>query len=357
VTALIAALLARHALMAHAKKVFGSGATGFGLPEPVLAPGQQGTGSEYRTRGTRNPGCDEAVVLPRKLQATDYYRFFRVVFGLYLFAHFAYLVPWGTELFSNEGALRQAGDSPLTHLFPNVLAVCDPPAFVIAMLIAGAGLSLLLMAGTYDRIAAVFIWYIWACLHGRMPLITNPSLPYVGWLLLAHASLPRPSRHCTGWRMPGLIFTAAWVLLAVGYTYSGYTKLASASWIDGSALERVLENPLARPGFVQEALLSLPSGVLRLATWFALGLELGFAPLALFRQLRPWLWALMLVMHLALIGLIDFADLSLGMVMMHLFTFDPRWVENFHLEIGTAVTEDFARNTGSGPGRAGRGRR
>jgi predicted DCC family thiol-disulfide oxidoreductase YuxK len=34
----------------------------------------------------------------------------------------------------------------------------------------------------------------------------------------------------------------------------------------------------------------------------------------------------MLSMHLALIGLIDFADLSLGMVMIHLFTADPGWV-------------------------------
>jgi predicted DCC family thiol-disulfide oxidoreductase YuxK len=34
----------------------------------------------------------------------------------------------------------------------------------------------------------------------------------------------------------------------------------------------------------------------------------------------------MLLMHLGLMALIDFADLSLGMVMLHLFTFDPAWV-------------------------------
>ena len=31
-------------------------------------------------------------------------------------------------------------------------------------------------------------------------------------------------------------------------------------------------------------------------------------------------------MHLGLLMLIDFADLSLGMVMLHLFTFDPGWI-------------------------------
>src|SRR5262249_38704783 len=42
--------------------------------------------------------------------------------------------------------------------------------------------------------------------------------------------------------------------------------------------------------------------------------------------LRPWLWGLMLLMHLSLILILDFADLSLGMVMIHLFTADPGWV-------------------------------
>ncbi len=54
--------------------------------------------------------------------------------------------------------------------------------------------------------------------------------------------------------------------------------------------------------------------------------ELLFAPLALSRRLRPFLWAGMLAMHLGLMALIDFADLSFGMVILHLFTFDPGWI-------------------------------
>jgi hypothetical protein len=34
----------------------------------------------------------------------------------------------------------------------------------------------------------------------------------------------------------------------------------------------------------------------------------------------------MLLMHLGLMVLIDFADLSFMMVILHLFTFDPAWV-------------------------------
>jgi predicted DCC family thiol-disulfide oxidoreductase YuxK len=126
--------------------------------------------------------------------------------------------------------------------------------------------------------------------------------------------------------MPPAIWAAAWIVLALAYSYSGYTKLISPSWRDGTALARVLDNPLARPGRLREALLSLPGWLLQAGTWAALALELGFAPLALFRRVRPWLWGAMLLMHLGLIVLIDFADLSLGMVMIHLFTWDPAWI-------------------------------
>src|SRR5262245_33788131 len=126
--------------------------------------------------------------------------------------------------------------------------------------------------------------------------------------------------------MPRLIFTGAWILMALGYTYSGATKLVSPSWVDGSAFAHVLLHPLARPGLLRDTVLALPDGLLRIAIWGALGLELLFAPLVLSRRLRPWIWTLGLAMHLGLIALIDFVDLSLGMVMLHLFTFDPAWI-------------------------------
>ena len=124
------------------------------------------------------------------------------------------------------------------------------------------------------------------------------------------------------------IYVAGWILMAVGYSYSGAMKLSSLSWMDGSALARILENPLARPGFLRVWLLSFPPICLRLATWSALGLELFFAPLSLVRRLRPWIWSTMLLMHFGLFALVDFADLTAGMIVLHLFTFDPAWLAN-----------------------------
>ncbi len=263
------------------------------------------------------------------------YSVFRFLFGAYLCIHFAQLVPWGAELFSNQGVLPQGSASPLVFLYPNVLALWDAPAVVTGLLLVGAGLSVLFAAGWHDRVAAIGLWYLWACFFGRNPLIANPSIPFVGWMLLAHVLLPRApygswsARGRTdpggSWRFPQPLFRAAWIVMALAYSYSGYTKLLSPSWVGGTALACVLDNPLARPGLVRDVLLNLPDGFLHLATWGVLGLELAFAPLALFRRVRPWLWGVMLVMHLGLMLVLDFADLSLGMVFLHLFTWDPAW--------------------------------
>lgn len=264
------------------------------------------------------------------------YSIYRAVFGLYLSIHFAHLVPWGPELFSSRGVIPRASESPLINMFPNVLAIWDSPIFIQFFLCGAAALALFFAAGFWDRAASIGLWYIGACLLGRNPLIANPGLPYIGWLLLAHTFLPsapygswaargRPDPG-GGWKMRPSIFFAAWVLMALGYSYSGAMKLGSISWIDGSAFARVLENPLARPGVLRDWVLSWPSSLLHLATWAALGLELLFAPLALVRRLRPWIWSIMLMMHLGLFALVDFVDLTAGMVILHFFTFDPAWV-------------------------------
>lgn len=264
------------------------------------------------------------------------YSLFRLVFGLYLAVHYAALLPYGPELFAQGGMLPDAALSPLARAFPNVLALWDGPAFVTALLAGASALALLLAVGWHDRVAACLLWYVGACLIGRNPLVSNPALPYVGWLLLAHAVVPRAPFGAWrargrvdpggGWALPRGLFAAAWVVLAVGYSYSGVTKMASPSWLDGSALVHVLENPLARPTALREALLALPPQALALATWGVLALEVGFAPLALVPRLRPFLWSGMLLVHLGIVATVDFADLSLGMVMAHLFTFDPAWV-------------------------------
>ena len=262
------------------------------------------------------------------------YSVYRILLGIYLLQHFLRLLPWGSELFSSKGVLEPASLSPLWHAFPNIFWLGDSPLFVGSVLTVGADVSACHLLGNWDRVSAIFLWYVWACLYGRNPLIGNPSMPFIGWLLLAYgltpvwpkASVPDGDEKAAKWILPGDLYRAAWIVMALGYSYSGCTKLGSVSWIDGSALSRVLINPLARDTVFRVWLLDLPAWILKAATWSALALELGFAPLALFRRARPWIWSAMVALHLGLMVLINFADLTTGMLLVHLFTFDPAWV-------------------------------
>jgi predicted DCC family thiol-disulfide oxidoreductase YuxK len=278
------------------------------------------------------------------------YSLFRVLLGTYLFVHFAHLLPWGAEVFSNEGMLAQGAASPLFHLFPSVLLASDSPAAVAALIVAGSLSGVLLAFGYQDKLAAVVAWYVLACLFSRNPLIANPALPFVGWMLLAHLFIAPPrwgsgaaagrAESSRDWATSRPIFVAAWVILALSYSYSGYTKLLSPSWVSGDTVSYVLQNPLARDYFLRDQLLNLPAGVLRGLTWAIMWVELLFAPLALITRLRPILWAVMLSVQVGFLLLLNFADLTVPMLLFHLLTFDPSWVRSTRVRSSETIYYD-----------------
>lgn len=264
------------------------------------------------------------------------YSVFRALFGLYLFIHFAHLLPWAPELFSSEGVLPDGSLSPILTLFPSLYALGDAPWFVQATLGLAVVAALAFSMGLYDRVAALWMLLVLASLFGRNPLIANPSMPYVGFMLLAHLFVaPRPYGSLSardranpdgGWSLRPAVFLAAWVVLALSYSYSGYTKLLSPSWVAGDNIAYVLQNPLARPWFLRDFFLWLPPIFLTALTWTVLYVELLFAPIVLWPKARPWMWLAMLFIQFGFLFLLNFADLTIGMLLFHLFTFDPAWI-------------------------------
>ena len=255
---------------------------------------------------------------------------FRIAFGVYLTIHFIDLLPYSAELFSRAGMLGDARLNFTYGLLPNPLEHWDSPAFATAFVAALAALSIAFTLGFCRRLAAVALWFGWACLFNRNNLIINPSLAYVGMLLLLSVIVPAGEPFSVvaknnDWFFPAGVYWTAWTLLAVGYAFSGWTKLVSPSWIDGGALEHVLNNPLARPGLARDTLLRFPQG-LQLLTWATLALELLFLPLSFHRTARLIAWTAMCSLHVGILLLVDFADLSVGMLMVHLFTFDRAWM-------------------------------
>jgi hypothetical protein len=259
------------------------------------------------------------------------FAWFRMIFGGYLTIHFAQLIPYAPELFSAAGALPDPRANPIYGILPNALAHWNTPEFATAFVVSMTMLSVLFTLGIARHAAAAVLWYGWACMFNRNVLISNPSIPYVGLLLILVLLVPAREPLRLGSRqtdaefcMPAAVFWTAWALMAAGYTFSGIAKLESPSWIDGSALFHVLSSPLARNTPLTAFMVSQPT-LLAWTTWGTLLLELLFVPLAIVPRTRLFAWSSMVALHLAIVVFIDFADLSAGMLMVHLFTADPRW--------------------------------
>ena len=261
---------------------------------------------------------------------------FRIFFGAYLALWIASLAPWARELFGDDGIPGLPGAAP--SQLPGPLAWLLPshlPGALAAWAVGGvAVLALLVAAGVARRAAALGVWLGLVWLYDRNPGLHNPSLGYLGWICLALAVSPpgEPARLAArrandpAWRFPPGLFAGAWWILALAYTVSGLDKLSSLAWTQGHAIRWALDLPWARPGPLRDALLALPEGAVAALTWGVLATELLFAPLALVRALRPWVWLAALGLHVGLAGAMAFPQLSIGMAMAHLFTFDERWL-------------------------------
>ena len=268
----------------------------------------------------------ECMVLSMHERYSPYqFTTFRILFGLYLALQFAELIPYSDELFGGSAySLVKAGLQPL----PNLLIYFERPAEFLIVLVL---LSVLFAAGCFRRPASLLIWYGMYCLYHRNVRIDNVGLAYTGWLLLACTLVPTGEplrvgrRYQSQWEMPRLLLVSAWTVLAVSYAVAGVTKLTANLWTDGRLLGYVLESAMARDWWLDRWLLRLPGGIPAFLTWSVVAAELSFLPLCLFRPTRFFAWLVLTLMNLGIIFTLDFAQLTIGILLFHLFVFDTQW--------------------------------
>lgn len=261
------------------------------------------------------------------------FSFFRIILGSYLVIHFTQLFFYAPEIWSCEGILPDASINPTYGYFPNILNYIDTPIFIQLFLLLLLVCSVLFLFGTLRQIVALIIWYGWVCLFDRNNFISNPGLPFIGWILLCCAAIPSGeplslfTRKKDEWCFPKVLFIGAWAIMAVSYSISGFDKFNSPSWRDGTAIIHLLNNPLARGWGLRTFFLSLPNILLHCMTWAILIIEMAFLLLSIFNKTRKWIWILMTLTHFGILLIVDFADLTLGMLMIHWFTFDASWLK------------------------------
>lgn len=257
---------------------------------------------------------------------------FRIVFGIYLLVHFIQLLPYSTEIWSNKGILPHESLN-LTYGFPNLLNQFDNPIHITITLYVLCVCSFILITGFQRQFIAIILWLGWVFLFNRNNLISNPSIPFVGWLLLCCIVIPKGEKFTvfsipkSNWEIPKTLLVGAWIILSLSYTISGIDKLNAPSWANGDAIYYLLQNPLARNWDLRTFFLLLPKSLLKGITYTILFIEISFCFFAIFQKTRKHIWLAMIFVHLGILLLVDFADLTIGMLMIHFFTFDYNWIK------------------------------
>jgi hypothetical protein len=254
---------------------------------------------------------------------------FRVLLGALVLAQVASWWPFAGEIFAEDGlpALAPGG---MAGVLPSPLPAdaATVQVFLAALAVLAAALAL----GLARRAAALLLWYGLTCLGHAAPYSLTVASAFVSWLLLATALVPpgeplRPLGRARpeGGRVPRALWIGAWVLMAAGYGLAGFDKLASPGWRSGDALGAAVGLPYAREAGAS-LILALPRPLQHAATWAGFAIELAFPCLALLRATRPIAWAAGVALQLGLLVLFAFPGLTTGMLLLHAFTFDPRWL-------------------------------
>lgn len=237
---------------------------------------------------------------------------FRFMLGGYLFFCFLGLIAREPEV--------------LKQMFAVVLAIC----------------SICLFLGFRRQWVSVLLWIGWVSLFSRGFFRGTLGFYLVGYLLLAMLAIPRGEgwaldRKKNEWEMPGALYWGAWIFLSIAYLVRGIQKLWIPSWVEGSALKLILEEPLAHTTFIRDCLFDFPL-LLKLITWLALFFEIFFGFFVIFRSTRIFIWLGILGTHFVVLSLFGASGPSLGILIFYLFLLDRNWLKpNLDLKNKNAI--------------------
>ncbi|MEO6219988.1 MAG: hypothetical protein ABIO81_06135 [Ginsengibacter sp.] len=237
-------------------------------------------------------------------------------------------IPSSVDIWSNEGMIPHS-DSNLTYgVFPNILDHYDSPSQIKFFIVILSILSIFFTLGYARQLASILLWYGWACLLNRNNLTLNPSIPYIGWLLLANCFIPPGetlsiTKTRADWELPKLLLVGAWIIFVLGYFFSGIDKLRSASWIEGTALKQIMECPL---GNRWDGIIGIiPDSIFQLLNWLIIIAELLCLPFAVFKTTRKWAWMLATFIQLGIFLSLNIYPIFFGMLTIHLFLYNREW--------------------------------
>ena len=174
----------------------------------------------------------------------------RSLFGFYFIYYAIRMLPYASEIYSRGGIVPSATLNWTYGLFPDIFYFFDSPQMVviahICILVAGGGV----LFGYFPRVACFIIFYLQTALYNRNVLTDDPSMAFIGLLLLTLVLIPHQpkllSKEKGVVRIPYFVFFVPIFVFCVAFTTSAIDKISSPSWLQGTALFHMLHLSVAR---------------------------------------------------------------------------------------------------------------
>ncbi|HEY2018219.1 MAG TPA: HTTM domain-containing protein [Bryobacteraceae bacterium] len=239
---------------------------------------------------------------------------FRIVFGLVVLADVLLLRPDWLTWFGPRGlvtleTMQHLEPGPRLNLF-TLLPQTDFWANAVFWVLLASAVFLAL--GLFTRASSVLVFVLLASIHQRNLFITNSgdTLMRVSAFFLMFApagaalSLDRLRRIWQGREVVEVRPCAPWaqrmiqIEMALLYFVTFWGKIQGPAWLDGTALYYVYHLDQFRrfpiPAFLKDIFM------VRLETWFTLAVEFSLGVLVWFKEVRYYVLALGILVHLSL---------------------------------------------------------
>ncbi len=258
----------------------------------------------------------------------------RIALGVYLMIYFLRLLPYSTILFSDQGMVTDITLNftyPFTFWFIHYFTSPTTITFLLCVLIL---ISVLFTFGIYRLCTAFLLWIGWLILFNLNNLTSDPSLAYVGLLLLVYAIVPKGEPLVLGqrflvsdvsWYMPSIMYWGLWFILGLSFTNSGIEKFSSELWTSGTALYYFSTGPIALSNQFVGWISTWPIIVTATITWLVLYTQILAIVMVCFRKTRIIFWFITTGFFFIAIGVLDLFEVLIGMLLFYTFLIESRW--------------------------------
>lgn len=260
----------------------------------------------------------------------------RILLGGYLLYYFLQLLPHRQELFSSLGMVPDVTVNTTYGISFWFISYFTSPGAISLLFVVLIVTSLLFTVGILRQVTALLLWVGWLILYNLNNLTIDPSLGFIGLLLLVFATVPNGEPLVLGkrfllstpaWRMPTITYWGIWFVFGLAFTMSGLEKFSSLIWTSGSAMGYFFSGPVGLSNQLVDWVITWPTFLHQPITWIVLYSQLLAVGMILFRKTRIILWFVLTGLFIGAIGFLDLFEVLLGMLIFYLFLVEATWFQ------------------------------